>query len=404
MTAGDEALRARYETALGNRDAPLAFVDLDALAHNARLMLDQAGALPVRLASKSVRCVDVLRRAFALGDGFRGVLAFTPAEALHLAGHGFEDLVIAYPSVDRRALAAVAQRAAEGAPGRIVAMVDSVEGAELVAVAARAAGVQLPVCLDLDAGFRTAGGRVRIGPKRSPLRTPEQAAAVAGAIGATDGVRIVGLMAYEGQIAGVGDRLAGRPLRSTAIRAMQAASLRELRDRLPRVVAAVRAVTGELEFVNGGGTGSLARTAAAGTVTELAAGSGLYAPTLFDTYRSLRLRAAAGFALPVVRRPGPRTVTVLGGGYLASGVAAADRAPTPWLPAGLTLDGDEGAGEVQTPLHGPAAATLKLGDRVLFRHAKAGELCERFATLLLVQGDRVVDEVPTYRGEGHTFL
>lgn len=404
MTAGDEALRARYETALGDRDAPLAFVDLDALAHNARLMLDQAGALPVRLASKSVRCVDVLRRAFALGDRFRGVLAFTPAEALHLAGHGFEDLVVAYPSVDRRALAAVAQRAAEGAPGRIVTMVDSAEGAELVGAAARAAGVELPVCLDLDAGFRTAGGRVRIGPKRSPVRTPQQARAVAGAIGAIDGVRIVGLMAYEGQIAGVGDRLPGRPLRSAAIRAMQAASLRELRDRLPRVVAAVRAVTGELEFVNGGGTGSLARTAAAGAVTELAAGSGLYAPTLFDTYRSLQLRPAAGFALPVVRRPAPRTVTVLGGGYLASGVAAADRAPTPWLPAGLALDGDEGAGEVQTPLHGPAAAALKLGDRVLFRHAKAGELCERFATLLLVQGDRVVDEVPTYRGEGRTFL
>ena len=38
-----------------------------------------------------------------------------------------------------------------------------------------------------------------------------------------------------------------------------------------------------------------------------------------------------------------------------------------------------------------------------FRHAKAGELCERFDTVLLVQGDAVVDEVPTYRGEGKAF-
>lgn len=48
--------------------------------------------------------------------------------------------------------------------------------------------------------------------------------------------------------------------------------------------------------------------------------------------------------------------------------------------------------------------TLNLGDPVLFRHAKAGELCERFDRLLLVQGEEVVDEVPTYRGAGQCFL
>jgi D-serine deaminase-like pyridoxal phosphate-dependent protein len=59
---------------------------------------------------------------------------------------------------------------------------------------------------------------------------------------------------------------------------------------------------------------------------------------------------------------------------------------------------------VQTPVLGTAAAQLLVGDRVYFRHAKAGELCERFETLHLVAGDRVVDEVPTYRGEGRCFL
>lgn len=399
-----EALRARYERALGDRTAPLAFVDLDALEHNARLMLEQASPLPIRLASKSIRSVAVLRHAYDLDERFHGVMAFTVAEALHLAEAGFDDILVAYPSVDREALAAVARRAAEGAPGRIVAMVDSVGGAEIVAEAARSAGVELPVAIDLDAGFITAQGRVHIGPKRSPVRTAHQAAALARAIGALGGLRVVGVMAYEGQVAGVGDRVPGKPLRSAAIRAMQAASLRELRVRLPELVEAVRREAGELEIVNGGGTGSLARTAAAGIVNELAAGSGLYAPTLFDHYSSLRLRPAAFFALPVVRRPGPDTVTVLGGGYIASGPPGPDRVPVPWLPAGLRLDPQEGAGEVQTPLHGRATAGLRLGDRVIFRHAKAGELCERFATLLLVRGEEVVDEVPTYRGEGKTFL
>jgi D-serine deaminase-like pyridoxal phosphate-dependent protein len=53
---------------------------------------------------------------------------------------------------------------------------------------------------------------------------------------------------------------------------------------------------------------------------------------------------------------------------------------------------------------GEGARGLALGDRVWFRHAKAGELCERFATLHLVRGGEIADEVPTYRGEGQTFL
>ena len=214
-------------------------------------------------------------------------------------------------------------------------------------------------------------------------------------------------MAYDAQVAGVGDNVPGRPARSQAVRAMQAASLRELAGRLPEVVAAVRAEVeaagGSLELVNAGGTGSLDRIAANTAVTELSAGSGLYAPTLFDTYRSLALRPAALFALPVVRRPAPGVVTVLGGGYVASGPAGRDRLPSPVLPAGLQLTGTEGAGEVQTPLRGAAADRLQIGDRVWFRHTKAGELCERFDRLLLIEGDAVVDEVPTYRGEGKAF-
>src|SRR5205085_7241127 len=141
-----------------------------------------------------------------------------------------------------------------------------------------------------------------------------------------------------------------------------------------------------------------------GAVTEVAGGSGLYAPTLFDHYRAFSPRPAAMFALPVVRRPGPGVVTALGGGYVASGVAEPGRLPSPYLPAGLRLDADEGAGEVQTPLLGDAAAGLAVGDRVYFRHAKAGELCERFAALHLLEGDRIASVAPTYRGEGQCFL
>ena len=93
--------------------------------------------------------------------------------------------------------------------------------------------------------------------------------------------------------------------------------------------------------------------------------------------------------MPVVRRPDAGTATVLGGGYPASGPAGRDRLPKPYLPPGLRLTVLEGAGEVQTPLTGRGAGALRPGDRVYLRHAKAGELCEHFNTLYLLEGDRV---------------
>jgi D-serine deaminase-like pyridoxal phosphate-dependent protein len=402
--ADREALYARYEAIFDSITPPFAFVDLEALRANARFMLDQAAGKPIRIASKSVRAVAVLQRILELDPGFQGILSFTLPESLFLARQGFENIVVAYPTADRVALAELVEMAA-GEPGRApVPMVDSAPHLDLIESAIGGGPAEVRVCLDLDVSWWPLGGKLaRIGPKRSPVRTPEQARQMAAEIEGRPGTHLVGVMAYEGQIAGVGDRIPGRPLRSAMIRWMQSASERDIRGRLPRIVGAIRELT-ELEFVNGGGTGSLARTAAAGVVTELTAGSGFYDSALFDHYRSLALTPAAFFVLPVVRRPAPGVVTALGGGYLASGVAAPDRAPEPYLPEGLHLDKQEGAGEVQTPLLGMAARRLRVGDRVYMRHAKAGELCERFDSLYLVEGDRIVDQVPTYRGEGKAFL
>jgi D-serine deaminase-like pyridoxal phosphate-dependent protein len=173
--------------------------------------------------------------------------------------------------------------------------------------------------MDVDAGWRPLGGRVRVGVKRSPVHTPAQAAALAEQVLAHPGLRLVGIMAYEAQIAGLGDRPPGHPLRGRLIGAMQARSARELAIRRAAVVEAVSGVLAAhrsppLEFVNGGGTGSLERTCAEDHVTELAGGSGLYGPTLFDAYSAFTPRPAALFALPVVRRPGRGVVTALGGG------------------------------------------------------------------------------------------
>jgi D-serine deaminase-like pyridoxal phosphate-dependent protein len=259
------------------------------------------------------------------------------------------------------------------------------------------------VCIDVDAGWWALGGRVKVGPKRSPVHSVEDAVALAREIERRPQIQLVALMAYEGQIAGVGDRPPGRRLRGAAIRFMQRRSAAELAERRAAIAAAVGEIA-ELEVVNGGGTGSLELTGAEDAVTEVTAGSGFYAPALFDRYSRFSLTPAAGFALPIVRKPSAGVATALGGGYLASGSGDAARLPVPWLPDGLQLDPEEGAGEVQTPLLGAAARELAIGDRVYMRHAKAGELCERFDSLHLVEGGEIVEEVPTYRGDNKSFL
>jgi D-serine deaminase-like pyridoxal phosphate-dependent protein len=393
--------RARFDRATAHLDAPLAVVDLDAFDANAGDLVRRAGGKPIRVASKSVRCRALLERVLAR-DGFAGIMSFTLDESLWLARAGFEDVLLAYPSADRAGFAELA-----GDPklaGAVTVMVDSLAQLELIDRSRGGGKEEIRLCLELDTALRLLGGRVRIGARRSPLREPAQLAELARSIARRPGFRLVGLMAYEGHVAGVGDSLAGRPVRSRAIRLMQSAARRELADRRSAVVRAVRAVTPDLEFVNGGGTGSVQHTAAEDAVTEIAAGSGLYVPRLFDNYTSFTGRPAALFAQPVVRRPGVGVVTVLGGGYPASGAPGADRLPVPYLPAGLRYDPQEGPGEVQTPLLGSPADDLLIGDKVWFRHAKAGEMCERFDTLQLIEGDRVTGTAPTYRGEGRTFL
>ncbi|MGW4158258.1 amino acid deaminase/aldolase [Streptomyces sp. NPDC004788] len=401
---------AELERATAGLQPPFAVVDLAALRANAAHMVRRAGGKPIRLASKSLRCRALIRDVLRM-PGFSGILAFTLPEALWLAaeekgadgteGEPAGDILVGYPTADVPALRRLASD--ERAAARIVLMVDSVAHLDLITEAVGPSGPRVRVCLDLDASLRLLGGRLHLGMRRSPLHAPEQAAELARAVLARPRLKLVGVMAYEGQIAGMGDNQPGAAPARAAVRLMQRVSAKELRARRAAAIRAVRAVA-PLEFVNGGGTGSLESTSAEAAVTELGAGSGIYAPVLFDQYRSFRPLPAAYFALSVVRRPAPRHVTVLGGGWTASGAPGPSRLPVPVHPAGLRLLGTEGAGEVQTPLAGPAADDLRLGDRVWFRHAKAGELCERVDELHLVEGDRIVDVVPTYRGEGHAFL
>lgn len=368
--------------------APTAVVDLDAFDANLAAMVARAQGRPLRLASKSVRCRALIERALA-SPGFSGVLAYSAAEAAWLVSCGVSDVVIGYPTVDTETVAAVA--ASPSVAEQVTFMVDLPEH---VAMLAAAAGTTpLRVCIDVDASLRI--GRLHLGVHRSSVHTVDEVRRLARTIVDTPGVRLVGLMFYEAQVAGVPDS-------SRVVRAMKQRSMAQLLPRRVAIAQAVAAIS-PLEFVNGGGTGSIAVTRRDPSVTEIAAGSGLFTPTLFDSYDDSGLRAAAYFVSPVVRKPSPSLAVTFAGGYVASGPASKSRVPTPVHPQGLSYFGQEGAGEVQTPLRGPGARSLQVGDPVWFRYAKAGEMCERFDELLLVQDGAVVQRAATYRGEGHSF-
>ncbi|WP_229071850.1 amino acid deaminase/aldolase [Actinoplanes sp. DH11] len=394
------ALRRRLDKATDHLETPVAAVDLAAFDDNADHLTRRAAGKPIRVASKSVRCRALLERVLAR-PGWHGVMAYTLPEAIWLVRTGVtDDVLVAYPTADRTALRELAADPALAAA--IAIMVDHPAQLDLVDQTSAPAGrPPIRLCMDVDASWRPAGP-LHIGVRRSPVHSAGQAGALARKISERPGFQLVGVMSYEAHIAGVGDDPPGRAVYARAIRLMQKKALPEL---LGRRAAAVRAIRehADLEFVNGGGTGSVAATSADPSVTEVTAGSGLYGPTLFDAYRSWRPSPAAFFALSVVRRPAPRMATVLGGGWIASGPAERSRLPTPFLPEGLGFKSDEGAGEVQTPLLGPAADELRPGDRVWFRHAKAGELCERVNELQLIDGGTATPAL-TYRGEGRAFL
>ncbi|HEY2369301.1 MAG TPA: alanine racemase, partial [Polyangiaceae bacterium] len=339
--------------ALAGEKLPCAFVDLDAFDRNLarHLAILKPRKTPMRLATKSVRVPSLIARAMQQ-EGTRGLMCFDVNEAAMLAKEGHDDMLVAYPTLQPSKLATLAALTKDG---RTVSLaIDSEEAADAMNRAGQEAGAKLRAVLCLDMSLEKAGGRVHLGVRRSPLHSAEATLALARKIRDTKkGVVVHGILAYEAQVAGMGDDSPFEARTNFVKRWIRSASVEEIAERRPAIVEALKKDGFELALVNGGGTGSLDSTTPESGVTEVAAGSGLFKSHLFDYYRAPYMRElepAAFFALEVVRRPSKNILTCAGGGYIASGSIGPDKAPLPWLPRGCALLGLEGAGEVQTPI------------------------------------------------------
>jgi D-serine deaminase-like pyridoxal phosphate-dependent protein len=382
-----------------NISLPALLLDVQALDDNCRRIAAKANGKKIRIATKSIRSVPVLNRIFQSNSVFQGLMCYSPHEAIFLTENGFDNILLGYPCWDSEALFQIARL--NGNRKQIICMVDSLQHIDhLKEIAGRAKGM-FYLCIDVD--MSTMIGSLHFGVRRSPLRTEEEVIRLVRKIKQSSGLKLLGLMGYEAQIAGVGDRMPSQHLKNRAVTFMKKQSLTKIVARRKSVVQALEREGQPVAFVNGGGTGSLDTTSKEEVVTELTAGSGFYSPLLFDYYQNFRFQPALFFALPVVRKPTSTIYTCLGGGYIASGPHGKDKVPQPVYPPGGKLLPFEGAGEVQTPIY-YEKETLEIGDAIIFRAAKAGEICERFNEIVCIADGRIVDRYPTYRGEGKCFL
>ncbi|MDQ0191210.1 amino acid deaminase/aldolase [Alicyclobacillus cycloheptanicus] len=389
-----------YKRIFASLPKPLAYVDVDLLQENIAAIAPRSLGKRIRIASKSVRCRAVLRRILDAGPPCQGIMSYTAAEAIFLADHGFDDILLGYPIWNAGRIADILRRVGEGKT--ITCMVDSLDHLRQIERVAKDVGVRALVCIDVDMSTEFPG--LHFGVRRSPLSTAADVEPLLLHVAASNSLQLDGIMGYEAQVAGVGDHVPGQAVKNRVVHFLKTRSIPQIAERRAAVVELIRKMKLPLRFVNGGGTGSLHTTSQEEVVTEITVGSGFFSPGLFDNYRSFRYLPAAGFVLEIVRQPRPDIFTCAGGGYTASGSPGWDKVPKPYLPVGLSLLPNEAAGEVQTPFRYRGETRLALGDPILMRHAKAGELCERFAVLHAISDGRIVDVWPTYRGDGQCFL
>ncbi|HHG86024.1 MAG TPA: amino acid deaminase/aldolase [Bacteroidetes bacterium] len=396
----EQSTYSKYRNSFWGQSFPFAYVDMDLLDGNIQHILSRAGNKKIRIASKSVRCKYILKYILESDSQFQGLMCFSAMEAVWLSEQGFDDLLIAYPVWDAQEVRAICAEVRKGK--QIICMVDLAAHVQQLNQIAEMEDVILPLCLDLDMSSRFPG--VHFGVFRSAIHTVDAALALQQLCQDAQHVELMSLMGYEAQIAGLGDRIPGQFVKNKAVSLLKRLSQKQVARLRGEVVAALQAAGPDLRIVNGGGTGSMESTRLEAKVTEITVGSGFFASHLFDYYQQFRHLPAAGFAVQVVRKPQSGLFTCHGGGYIASGTVGREKQPLPYLPAGARLHANEGAGEVQTPVVYKGEEKLALGDPIFMRHSKAGELCERFNTLLLLRSGKVTMEVNTYRGDGKCFL
>jgi len=388
-----------------------AWLDMDALDHNIKLVNQKTQAVKLRIATKSIRSMDVLRYIQKHTPHFIGLMSYSAAESVYLLQNGFDNILCAYPTLDRASVAEALKYNQQGAT--MIWMADRIEHLHLLNEIGKQQEQSVEVCLDINMSMPLP--KLYFGTKRSALMRKSDVKTLIEQAGSLSHITITAMMGYEAQIAGLAEHLPGKSLITPAIKLLKNSSKRQVSRRRASMVHWINKQGYPLKLVNGGGSGSMDFTSSQPEVTEITVGSAYYKPAYFDYMDSMQqFKPAAGFVLPVTRQPEKRVITCQGGGFIASGAIGTDKVPVVHYPPGLSLLTDEGFGEVQTPFAVDEAVIKQgnmptIGEAVWCRHAKAGELAEHFNELVCYRGNKplivegAAQVMTTYRGEGLCF-
>lgn len=380
--------------------APSAWLDLAALDQNIERVNRLTKSVKLRIASKSVRSLDVLKYIQAKTPHFIGIMSYSAAESVYLLNNGFDNILCAYPSLDSESIAKTIEFVKHGAT--MIWMVDSLPQWQLIETLGRQHDTVLSVCLDINMSMPLP--KLYFGTKRSSLMGIKEVQSLLEQTQDYAFSKVTAVMGYEGQIAGLPESLPQKSHLAPVIRGLKAASKLQLARRRKAVVAWLTGQGHDIHIVNGGGSGSMAFTTTQPEITEITIGSAYYYPALFGYMDSMQgFKRAAGFVLPVTRHPEPNVITCHGGGFVASGAGGVDKQPHIIYPHHLQILPDEGYGEVQTPLLASSQPVPKIGSYVWCQHAKAGELCEHFHELITYRDNQIVGSMTTYRAAGQCF-
>ncbi len=391
----------KIQSALINEALPACVIDLDAFDRNCKklLMFLKNKNQTIRIASKSLRTPDLIKRVLKSNEAFKGLMIFSANELNLIEEFGTNDFLIAYPTVQKSDLEQIEKALQRNCSVKLV--VDHPKQIEIIneyfenKMSTHENKLQLVI--DVDASLNLFG--IHLGVRRSPVRSITHALELARLIQKKQNVKFAGLMMYEAQVAGLTDRNPFKKLLNPIAHLVRMKSMKYVQKFRKDLYEAFQNEKIPLIVFNGGGTGSFNFANEEDCLTELTAGSALFSSHLFDYYSNIQFEPACFFALQVVRTSDRNYVTCQGGGYIASGEPGWDRLPKPIFPEGLSLVSSEGTGEVQTPLQ-LKNASLNIGDVVLFRHSKSGEVMERFNEVLIYSNGKIIDRVKTYRGLG----
>lgn len=390
-----------YKNATLALPRPFILLDKDLLDQNIKAILQRAQGKSIRIASKSIRSVAILKMLLEQSPTMIGVMSYSAEETLFLLENEIQNILIGYPIVNKEHIRQLCVKIATGA--QVTFMVDSIEHIQIIEACAAAIPTTVNVCIDIDMSSKFPF--IYFGVYRSSINTLAQLKTLVQYIKSTSHIKIHGLMGYEAQIAGLPDQVASKGFMNRVISFLKKKSIAEIAARRKACVDYLQAEGFALSIINGGGTGSIESTLQENYINEVTVGSGFFNSHLFDSYKQFKHQAALMYAIECTRKPQTNIITCSGGGYVASGAIGLNKQAIPHLPLGLQLIPDEGTGEVQTPMDiSHCKVPIQLGDPIFMRHSKAGEVCERFNKIHILIDQKNILEVNTYRGIGKCFL